>query len=286
MRKLWLAGFVLSTFFMSGLLATSAHAASLRVQPLSYEETLQKGEKKKGFIDVTNPTAQTVNLKTSVQGFRQIDNEGSLQLYNSEQITAGIIPDLKQFSLKAGQTMRLVFLVDGTKLPEGDVFAALMVTNAPDQTGNMAQAVQVGTLLLLENVTPGARQAEVTELSVPFFQFGNTVTGSYKVKNTAPSDSASGFKPKVKLSLNPFSLSKEQTSTLIFAGRERSNQFELSTQRLGFYRVSASFGNSTQSKWVFIASPLWLGGAVLLLAVAGGLLLRRKRQNSVAFMPK
>lgn len=263
-----LAGLAICFVGVALLNAPKLSAASLRVQPLSYEDRLEKGEKKKGFIDITNPTQQTVNLQTSVRAFRQIDDNGSLQMYQSEQVTAGIIPDFDKFTLPAGQTMRLMFLIDGTKLPEGDVFAALMATNTPDQTGNMAQAVQVGTLLILENGTPGARAAEVTDLSVPFFQFGNIIHGSYKVKNTAPSDSSSGFKPKVSIAVSPFTEQKENVSSLIFAGRERQNQFELPTKRLGFYKISAKYGDSERSKWVFVASPLWLGTVVLLLMAA------------------
>lgn len=278
---------MMSTFFMSQLFASGVGAiSSLRVQPLSYEDRLEKGEKKKGFIDVTNPTGQTVSLKVSVQGFRQMDNNGSLQLFDSEQVAAGIIPDLETFALKSGQTMRLVFLIDGTKLPEGDVFAALMVTNEPDQTGNMAQAVQVGTLLLLENGTPGARQAEVTKLDASFFQISDTIRGTYSVKNTAPADSSSGFKPKVTIALSPLMRQKEQTSSLIFAGRERSNQFELGAQRFGLYKVTVSYRGSEQSRWIFVASPLWIGGLATLGLV--GLLLwgARKRRRSSMFGSK
>jgi hypothetical protein len=260
-------------------------ALSLRVQPLSFQETLTKGEKKKGFIDITNPTALTIRLETSVEAFRQTDDQGGLQFYNNEQISAGIIPDLKEFTLKAGETMRLMFLVDGSKLPQGDVFAALTATNTPDQKGNMAQAVRVGTLLILTNGTPGARQAAVTSLNAPLFQFGDTITGKYRVKNTAPANTAAGFYPEVSLSLSPFGTTKKQKSTLVFAGRERENQFEIPSNRVGIYKLTVGYGNSQQSRWVIVASPLWIG-IILLLIVALAVVLSviRRHRRSMRFV--
>lgn len=257
----------------------TASALALRVQPLSYKETIAQGEKKKGFIDITNPTGQTLNLVTSVQAFRQTDNNGSLEFYDEPKISAGITPDLNSFALKPGQTMRLVFQIDGTKLPQGDIFASLMVTNKPDQLGNFAQAVRVGTLLMLVNGTPGARQAAVTKLSVPFVQVGQAVSGSYTIKNTAPADTSSGFSPEVDVTLSPFTSSKKQTSSLLFAGRERSNEFSISANRIGFYQVSVGFGASKQTSWVFIISPLWITiivGLVLITIVISRIIKRRR----------
>ena len=259
-------------------------ALSLRVQPLSFQETLTKGEKKKGFIDITNPSAQTIRLETSVEAFRQTDDQGGLQFYKDEQISAGIIPDLKEFTLKAGETMRLMFLVDGSKLPQGDVFAALTATNTPDQKGNMAQAVRVGTLLILTNGTPGARQAAVTSLDASLFQFGDTITGKYRVKNTAPANTAAGFYPEVSLSLSPFGTTKKQKSTLVFAGRERENQFEIPSNRIGIYKLTAGYGDSQQSRWVIVVSPLWIGIILLLTVVLiVAISIIRRRHRSVRF---
>ena len=275
---------LMSAFALATITVVSAEALSLRVQPLSYQESLAKGEKKKGFIDITNPTAETINLKTNVEAFRQTDNQGALQFYKDEQITTGIIPDLNEFSLKAGQTMRLMFLIDGTKLPEGDIFAAITATNDPDQQGNMAQAVRVGTLLILTNGTPGARKADITSISVPAFQLSNTIAGSYSVKNTAPANTSSGFYPEVSISVWPFGPTKKQKSTLVFAGRERENQFEIPVKRIGIYKITAGYGASQQSRWVLVASPLALG--ILILAIVSfvvGVSIYRKRRHSLRF---
>jgi P pilus assembly chaperone PapD len=283
LRNLYALAFIMFlTLFV--FMPEQAGALSLQVQPLSYQESLGKGEKKKGFIDITNPTSETITLQTSVEAFRQTDNNGSLRFYKDEQIEAGIIPDFSEFTLKGGQTMRLMFLVDGTKLPEGDIFAGLMATNLPDQKGNMAQAVRVGTLLILTNGTPGARQAEVTSLDTSVFQLGGSVSGSYTVRNTAPSSTSSGFYPEVSISLWPFGATKKQQSSLVFAGRERSNQFELPTKQIGIYKITVGYGASQKSNWIVVASPVWIGGIILLaVALAVVVNIRRQRRQPVTF---
>lgn len=265
----------------------AASALALKVQPLSYQETLAKGEKKKAFIDVSNPTSQTIRLRTTVEAFRQTDDQGSLQFYKDERISAGIVPDLTDFSLKAGEKMRLVFMVDGSKLPPGDIFASLMVINATDQQGSLTPAIRVGTLLMLTNGTPGARQAAVTGLSVPFWQFGDQVRGQYVVKNTAPAGTSSGFMPEVTIGLSPLDRNIKNKSSLIFAGRQRPNNFELPTSRFGLYKISASYDGSRQTAWVFIASPLWLVViGVAVLAVLTVLIARRRKTKIVLFSTK
>lgn len=56
--------------------APSASATSLKISPLRYDTTLSAGEKKKGFVDVTNPSGSDVHVMLTVQAFRQTDNTG------------------------------------------------------------------------------------------------------------------------------------------------------------------------------------------------------------------
>jgi len=230
--------------------------SSLKIQPLLYEDQLQKGEVKKGFIDVSNPTDESIKVTTSVEGFKQTDDDGSLEFFASEAIEKGITPDYKSFTLKPREALRMMFEIDGTKLPPGDVFAALFFTTKSGGEGTVRQAVRVGTLFILENGTPGTRKADITDVQTKFLHIGSFVDGSYTVKNTAKANEATGFTPRVEVSLTPFGSPQPYESSLVFAGRERTNQFTYNTELAGLYKLSARYDNSEESRWVLLL-PLW-----------------------------
>lgn len=239
-------------------------ALGLRVTPLEYRSELAKGEIKKGFIDVSNPTAERMIVRTSVQGFRQVDDAGSLQFFDDEQLKAGIRLDLDEFELGPREAVRMYFLIDGKKLPTGDVYGAVFFTTSPAKAmSGTGQSVKLGTLLSIVNGTPGSRQAKVTGLTIPAFQFDTTIRGSYVIKNTGDPETSTGFYPKVDLSLSPFGQKRTEATKLIFAGKSRETAFTLDTPPFGFYNVKVACGDSVQSKWVFIAHP----GALALLAL-------------------
>ncbi len=82
---------LLAILGLSLLLTAPTSALSLKLQPLLYNDILKKGEQKKGFIDISNPTGQTLQLRSSVQAFRQVDNTGTLEFYENEQVSAGAL---------------------------------------------------------------------------------------------------------------------------------------------------------------------------------------------------
>jgi len=258
--------------------------SSLKIQPLSYETQLQKGERKTGFIDISNPSGQSVKVTTSVEAFRQVDDDGRLEFFESEAAEKGITPDLKSFTLGPREAQRMVFELDGTKLPEGDVFAALFFATKPDEGGAVAQAVRVGTLFIIENGTPGSRKAEITNLQTNFLQIGSVIEGEYAVKNTAKKGQVTGFTPLVDIKLSPFGSTQQRDSSLVFAGRERSNNFSYQTNLPGLYRLSATYDDSIQSRWVLVLPVwlLWAGGALVFIGMAL-FVARRRRQSRVNF---
>lgn len=274
---------VFSLLIMIGLstgLGLSASALSLQVRPLLYKSTLKSNATKKGYVDVTNTGGDELTLDTSVQAFRQIDDKGNLEFFDDEQVRAGLIPDLTKFKLKPGQTERLYFLLRGDKLPSGDVFAALFVTSQSSKDGNIGQALRIGTLFTLINGTPGPRQAAITQISTKFWQVGYGIRGDYTVRNLAKAGQATGFYPAVTLQVDPLHQSQTKTTSLVFAGRERTSSFELSGARFGLYRVSVSVDGSQQSRWVFAVTGFWRWLTPLigfgLLLVAGLALWRRQ----------
>lgn len=242
-----------------GLVAPApAGALGLQVQPLSYKTSLDSGEKKKGFVDISNPTGEQLRLKSSVLAFRQIDDRGGLEFYDDPAVSTGIVPDLEEFDLGPREAVRMYFLIDGAQLPPGDVFASLMVTTLPaSQASGTTGSVRLGTLLVIENGQPGPRQATIESLDASRLQFGTGIHGSYEVSNNADPGTSSGFFPDVTVKLTPFGASKAQQAPLVMAGKRRQAEFTLAGDRLGVYRLSVGLGSSEQSRWILVATGYW-----------------------------
>lgn len=283
MKRLVIALFAV-IIFASSLPLAIAGAASLRVAPLEYRTTLKAGEKQKGVVDIANPDEkQPVDVTVSVQAFRQMNSNGDLEYFDDEKVASGIIPDLASFTLKPHETQRMYFLLDGTKLPSGNVFGVLMFTTKP--SGNAAatavvQNVRVGVLFSIVNGTPGDQQSEVTALDIPFWQLGGTVKGRYSIKNTGDPEKSAGFFPEATVSVSPLTQETKVTSPLVFPGIERTQNFQLETNRFGFYKISVSFAGSQQEKLVFVAS-WWhfIMLAVFVAAAIGGLVFWRQKRR-------
>ncbi len=267
MKRSIIAGALLSIAWcmLSGI---GVHADSLKIQPTIYRDIqLAKGEKKKAYVDISNPTGHTQTVVTKAQAFRQIDDEGALSFYDNEQIEAGMPLDLREFELGPQQAVRMYFLVDGTKLPQGDVFAAVLARTKSDTSGSQ-QSVQVGTLLLISNQTPSPHAARIASLDAPLWQFGDVVVSTVTVQNTAPSGQATGFSPEVTMELWPYSTQKVH-APLVFAGRTRAFEYRVPGNYFGFIGINASIGESKQTKMIFVATGYWrwLGPLVVLVGV-------------------
>lgn len=266
------------------LCAPSARAEPLLgLQPLQYQEELGAGERKKAFIDVSNPSPQEATVQFNVQGFRQVDDKGNLRFYDDERLRSGIQLDYQEVAVPAYRTLRLYFVVDGTKLPTGDVFAVIFAKTKPEQ-GVAAPSVRLGTLLILTNGSPGAREARIEALDASPLQVGDSLKGSVKIKNTAPAKSASGFFPEIKISSWPFGPSRTATAPLVYAGNTRTVAFEVPSNQLGVIRLRASYAQSHQDRWVFVATGAWrwVGVGALGVIFAGVLWLfwRQYRRRS------
>jgi hypothetical protein len=264
-------------------LTVDASAASLRITPLMYQEKLAEGEVKKGYVDISNPAGTKVTVEVTVQAFKQIDNEGSLQFFESEQIKEGIKTDLTEFELGPREAVRMYFSVDGKKLPSGDVFGAIFAsTKQSGDSRGITPAAQVGTLVILENGTPGSRKAAITSADIPTFHFGESVSGSVNVKNMADPNTASGFFPQVNLNLGPaFGQTKAVQGPLIFAGIERGVNFSLAENKIGLYKLTVSVGESKAEKWIVVVTGWWRWAIVglVVLAAVGLAIAYKKRRN-------
>ncbi len=257
----------------------NAYAAGLQIAPLEYADvTLQKAEVKKGFVDVSNPTAESVSIAMDVQAFRQIDNQGGLEFYRNEAVAAGVQLDLQTLQLGPREAMRVYFLLDGSKLPTGDVFAAIMARIVPAPSSGSIQTVQVGTLLLIQNDTPSPHQAVVTSVRAPWFQWGEGITAQVAVKNTAETGQATGFSPRITMALSPYRTTII-ASPLIFAGRTRQVEFREIGNYFGPLLLSGRHESSQATQLIFAVTGYWrwLAPLVGVVGVATWLLYRRGR---------
>lgn len=258
----------------------NASALGLKVAPLEYKATLKENGIQQGFVDVSNPSAQSVKVRASVQAFRQIDDNGGLQFYDDEQIAAGVKTDIETFDMGPREATRLYFTVDGKLLPEGDVYAAIFLTTDPTSSHNgVGQLVRVGTILSIVNKTPGERSAKITKINLPFFQLTDTAKGTYAVKNTGTREG--GFYPVVTISAWPGGKTKQQDSSLVFGGRERSNDFSYQTG-FGIHSVTVEYGDSSQSQWVVLIAPWMMILALFITLIIGIELLLLKRRRAAA----
>lgn len=244
--------FTASVFFFQG----TASAVSLKISPLRYDTTLEAGEKKKGFVDVTNPTGDTVQLKLSVQAFRQTNNSGDLEFYDNASVAAGVILDYSQATLGPRETLHLAFVLDGAKLPQGDTFAAIFAASIPEEKGPGEQSVRVGTLLMIANGTPSAHTAVIQGLSGQFLQFGDGLHISFVVHNTGNMALSTGFSPSISVKAWPY-LDDTVTGPLVFAGRSRDVEYVKSGDYLGLLAITVKTGDSEQRIYQFAVTGRW-----------------------------
>lgn len=247
---------LLATVLGAALLPLFAPVASaVKVAPLTYNIELASGQKKKGFVDVTNTDSAKTTFTFSVQALKQINAAGDLQFYDDEKVNAGIALDYATYDIEPRATLHLAFIADSAKLPSGDSFAVIFAIATP-RAGAGSAGVRVGTILTIQNGTPAEHKAEITDIEVPFIQIGNAIKGSYSIKNTSDPQKSTGFMPQVELAIDPFHQSVQNQASLVFAGIERQNNFSIQSGRFGFYKVTATFGDSNKETWVFCATPL------------------------------
>lgn len=246
---------------------TAKAGQALKISPLRYDVVLASGEKKKGFVDVTNPSASPTRVSLSVEAFRQVNNNGDLQFYDDERVRAGILLDYADIVLGARETLHLAFIIDGTKLPSGDMFAAVFATAAPVQ-GAASQAVRVGSLLLIQNGTPSAHHALVESLNAPLLQTKDVLQADFVVKNTSKAEGTTGFSPRIDVTTWPFGSDSVQ-GPLLFAGRSRAITYKKQGSFVGIVAITAAVGSSRHTTYSLVATGFWRWLLPIVL-VAGG----------------
>lgn len=247
--------------------AVPVSAASLKISPLRYDAELSIGEKKKGFVDITNLSAQEADIRLSVQAFRQINDSGALEFYDSRTVQEGVLLDYSEVTLGPRETLHLAFLLDGTKLASGDNFAALFATSIPDESGAGEQAIRVGTLLIISNATPSIHTAVIQDLSGQLVQFSDGLRVTFDVRNTAEVGSATGFSPTITVRAWPY-VNDTVSGPLVFAGRTRTVDFVKKGDYLGILAIRVKTGNSEQVIYRLAITGYWRLLLPILVAAA------------------
>lgn len=257
-----LAVFVAGVFMYGSDVA----ALSLKIAPQKYEASLAEGETKKGFVDISNPQDVTIDLSLDVRAFRQISDDGSLEFFDSEQMTDGIKLDYDQITLGPREAMRVYFLLDGNKLPTGDVFAAIFASTEPDPGAGSQQSVSVGTLIIATNGTPSAHTADVSSIKASWLQLGDSLSATITLKNPQDEDAYTGFFPEVTIDAWPYGQTTAR-GPLLFAGRSRDIDYRQQGNYFGPILIRAGAGGAGKSMVIFAMTGYWVWLAPLLTMI-------------------
>ena len=174
--------------------------------------------------------------------------------------------------------MRLYYQVDGAKLPSGDVLAAIFASLAPATNAPAAQAVRVGTLLVLQHGAAPPRTVRVEALKAPFFQTGQQLVADFALKNTAAPSNA--YFPLVTVATWPYG-TKQIDGPLIAAGNSRAVRFVKPGNYIGPILMTVNAEGHEQRVLLFAATGFWQWLAPLLCALVVGVIaaLFKKRHH-------
>jgi hypothetical protein len=281
-----------------GILVTpkNGHALGLKVAPLLYEEKLNSGDVKKGFIDISNPDDIRKTITVEVDGFKQINNNGDLGFHEAPEYQTGIRLDYTTFELGPREAVRFAFQLEANKLPRGGVYGAVLFSSTtsdvnPDAT-SVKTVTRVGTLFVIDNGGIGARKALVESVKAPFLQINSDgIKANVTVKNIGGQNGLAYF-PTIETAVQPFGKSSAKKASLIFPGIARQNEVLKKGSYFGLVRLKINVGNDVRYKWVFVATgkARWVAVGLVLFAVLLGIglvqlrhynLRRKKRDGSL-----
>lgn len=257
---------IISTLGVMGLLSFLLHpsqagAVGLRATPLKYEEQIELGSSKTGFVDVSNPNDVTITITTSVRGFRQVDLDGNLEFYEDEQLNEGIAINVDRFDLGPREAARVFFQIDSNKLPEGGVYGVLFFETtsqkASPATSSIETGSRVGTLLILENGDRGVKEGRIEGLNIDFWQFGSGIEGDVFYRNPE-SELAIGYAPGLSGRLL-WADEREIETGMVLPGVIRKFPFELKGDYFGLLPLTladATTGAETTG-WVLAVTGVW-----------------------------
>jgi len=268
--RLLLAGLPAALLLVPGL--ALAGAPALQITPLQYEDTLS-GQVKNGHIDVANPTDAPLHVEATVRRFKQQGTAGDLAFYDDSDLRVAIKLDLTSFDLSPHDAIRVLFSVDSSKLPAGGTYAAIFFRTIPaDNPGSdssyVSQSADIGTLLILTNGAAATPAGGVSELNVPFWQFGSGIAGSALIANSAPSQGGTAFRPSLTMHVLPWDRPAGQGTGLILPASSRHFGVAHPGSYIGLLPVTVTDAatHTSRTTWVFACTGV-AGWVLLVLAL-------------------
>jgi len=239
-------------------LPAHAEVPALKLDPLKYEQDFSDNNPKLGFVDVSNPTDSTVTIASSVKAFRQYNLDGDLQFYDDPTLAKGIQISLGTFELGPREAIRVAFTIDPEILPKGGIYAVLFFETIPDNSTTqgtvIAESARVGTLLILNNGPNTTKTGIISSTQVPFWQFGNAITGNFEYKNISSSTSGGiAYDPNISLRALPFGDALQLQFGLVMPGSSRVFSFSKSGSYLGLVPLAMQdlYTHKTRIIWIF-----------------------------------
>ena len=285
-----LAGLILGAGANASLVRPAAAAVpALKLAPLQYRTHLELGAPQTGILDVSNPTGAPVKLQTEVQGFRQTDNDGTLEYYDDERLRAAITPSLGAFTLGPREAVRLSFVVDPNKLGPGGSYGVIFVRTLPSgpAPAQLGTSARIGTLLIMDVAGTGQRQGTVGLTALPAWHYGSApIRVQLTYHNTGTARTALAFAPQLELSLDhqPAAVVPDP---FVFPGRTRTvatsfkpgNRIGLVTVRVG----DTSGGSSPVTRRIWLVSGYWTWLLPLLIIIGLGVVIGYWRSRRVNY---
>ncbi|HEV2354771.1 MAG TPA: hypothetical protein VGR89_11035 [Puia sp.] len=282
-----------ATFFFAGSVA--ANAPALQVAPLSYTGNLKPGIVESGYVDVANPSDESIQVTSSVQGFRQIDTRGDLSFYDSASLSQAISISLPSFALGPREAIRVGFTIDPSKLPHGGVYGAIFFRTVPSAQNSSSsfilQSANVGTLLILNNGHAPPPPSSVS-LKMGLFQFGNGLSGTASFKNLSSTVTGVGVRPALRTKVTPWGTNIPFNSGLVLPAVTRDFAFNTTGSYFGILPVTVSdpVTGANSTAWVFALTGLYrlIAPLVIVLLVLLWLFIkpRLRRQPSAPLEKK
>ncbi|MCX6811183.1 MAG: hypothetical protein NT039_00610 [Candidatus Berkelbacteria bacterium] len=268
-----------SSFCLSDGSKAENQSISLKIAPLTYKLTIQRGESDSEIVSIINPNQIPIKVVAETSDFVQGDEEGSPKFVDKEvgktALASWIDIDQKEIPLEPNEKKDITFTVNVPNDAEnGGHYAAIFFKTVPKEGegGQITISNRVGSLVLV--TVPGDIKStgEIVEFKVPKYsqkgpidfvaRFKNTGTVHYQLGGTIKITNYFG-KEVVKLDLPehivlPDSIRRFEAQWLVkwAVGRYEAN-----------LEMRDGDGNLRTSNAVFYIFPWKIALAILVLII-------------------
>jgi hypothetical protein len=168
------------TFCIFPSIFAQAQAMSLKITPLTYKFSIEKGKSESSVISVINPNQIDINVVAEIEDFLQGDEEGTPKFIKNEEQNSSLADwikiDLSEITLKPNEKRDINFEISPPMdAQSGGHYAAIFfrVINTQTTDNNLGVAGRVGSLILLTIPGDISMNGEIIEFSTAkYYQQG------------------------------------------------------------------------------------------------------------------